>query len=98
QDVELGLDTQARGRWFQHWVRTTLAPLEAMLANDPRTGKFCHGDQPGFADICLYAQVVNKRRFKIGLEDYPTIGRIYDACGALPAFIEGGPEAQPDAL
>ncbi|KKB86396.1 maleylacetoacetate isomerase [Devosia limi DSM 17137] len=96
-EVELGVDTEARAHWFRHWVQMTFGPLEAMLANDPRTGQFCHGDKPGLADICLYAQVMNNRRFKIGLEDYPTIARIYDACSTLAAFVQGAPEAQPDA-
>lgn len=96
-EVELGVNTEARARWFRHWVQTTFGPLEAMLANDPRTGQFCHGDTPGFADICLYAQVINNRRFKMALEDYPTIARIYEACGTLAAFVQGAPEAQPDA-
>lgn len=96
-EVELGVDTEARAHWFRHWVQMTFGPLEAMLANDPRTGQFCHGDRPGLADICLYAQVINNRRFKIGLKDYPTIARIHDACSTLAAFVQGAPEAQPDA-
>ncbi len=68
-----------------------------MLASDPGTGRFCRGDRPGLADICLYAQVLNNRRFGIDMEPYPTIRRIFDACAALPAFIAAAPENQPDA-
>lgn len=94
---EFGADDAAVTAWFRHWVATTFAPLEAMLASDPGTGRFCRGDRPGLADICLYAQVLNNRRFGVDMEPYPTIRRIFDACAALPAFIAAAPENQPDA-
>ncbi|HHZ08406.1 MAG TPA: maleylacetoacetate isomerase [Rhizobiales bacterium] len=94
---EFGADDAAVTAWFRHWVAATFAPLEAMLASDPGTGRFCRGDRPGLADICLYAQVLNNRRFGIDMEPYPTIRRIFDACAALPAFIAAAPENQPDA-
>jgi maleylpyruvate isomerase len=92
-----GADDAAVTTWFRHWVAATFAPLEAMLASDPRTGRFCHGDRPGLADICLHAQVLNNRRFGVDMEPYPTIRRIFDACAVLPAFIAAAPENQPDA-
>lgn len=92
-----GADDAAVTAWFRHWVAATFAPLEAMLAGDPRTGRFCHGDRPGLADICFYAQALNNRRFGVDMEPYPTIRRIFDACAALPAFIAAAPENQPDA-
>ncbi|TIO46924.1 MAG: maleylacetoacetate isomerase, partial [Mesorhizobium sp.] len=45
--------------WFRHWVNEGFQPLEKILAASPETGKFCHGDTPGLADICLAAQVTN---------------------------------------
>ncbi len=92
-----GADDEASAVWFRHWVDETFAPLEKMLADDPRTGRFCHGDTPGLADVCLYAQVLNNRRFKVDMTRYPTIGRIFDACAALPQFAQAAPENQPDA-
>jgi maleylpyruvate isomerase len=92
-----GADDAATADWFRHWVRETFDPLEVMLAGDPRTGRFCHGDTPGLADVCLYAQVLNNRRFGIEMASYPTIARIFDACAALDAFARAGPERQPDA-
>lgn len=94
---EFGADDAAVATWFRHWVAATFGPLEAMLAADPRTGRFCHSDTPGLADICLYAQVLNNRRFGVDMEPYPTIRRIFDACAALPAFVRAAPENQPDA-
>lgn len=92
-----GADEAATHAWFRHWVAETFAPLEAMLAGDARTGRFCHGDAPGLADLCLYAQVINNRRFGVDMAPYPTIGRIFEACQALPAFADAAPDRQPDA-
>jgi len=94
---ELGQPEAAVKAWFVHWVTTTFAPLEHMLSASPDTGPFCHGDAPTLADICLYAQVWNNKRFGIGLESYPTIARIFAALDAIPAFAAAAPARQPDA-
>lgn len=83
--------------WFRHWVKETFEPLEKILASDARTGRFCHGDAPTMADICLVAQVANNVRFRVDMAPYPTISRIYDACMELPAFADAAPARQPDA-
>jgi len=83
--------------WFTHWVRETFGPLEQILARHPGTGTYCCGEQPGLADICLYAQVWNNRRFDIGMEDYPTIKRIFLALDQLDTFQRAAPPRQPDA-
>lgn len=88
---------EAKLAWQQHWLRTGMAALEAMLAGDPRTGTFCHGDQPGLADCCLAPQVFSAQRFGVELAPYPTIMRIHDHCSVLPAFQRAHPAAQPDA-
>ena len=38
---------------------------------------FCHGEQPGLADIALVPQVVNAERYRLDLAPYPTIARIF---------------------
>ena len=84
--------------WFRHWVAETFGPIEHMLAQDERTGRFCHGDAPGLADLCLYAQVLNNRRFDVDMTPFPTIQRIFEASAALDAFQQSAPNAQPDAV
>jgi maleylpyruvate isomerase len=83
--------------WFRHWVAETFKPLEAMLAGDSRTGRFCHGDTPGLADLCLYAQVLNNSRFGVVMSPYPIISRIFEVCSIQPAFAAAAPDQQPDA-
>lgn len=92
-----GADEAAVKAWFTQWVVTTFGPLEQMLSS-PETGEFCHGDTPGLADICLYAQVWNNRRFDVDMSAYPTISRIFEACDAIEAFERGAPPNQPDAV
>jgi maleylpyruvate isomerase len=95
--LRFGADEAAVADWFRTWVTATFAPLEAMLAGDPRTGTFVHGDAPGMADICIYAQVWNNRRFAVDMAPYPVIGQIFAACEALDAFTRAAPPVQPDA-
>ena len=90
-------DDEAVAAWFRHWVAATFTPLETMLAGDPRTGRFCHGETPGLADLCLYAQVLNSGRFGVDMSKYPVISRIFEACAILPPFASASPNNQPDA-
>jgi maleylpyruvate isomerase len=94
---EMRLNEDAKNRWYRHWVETGLAQVEAMLAGDPRTGRYCHGDQPTLADIALIPQIANGRRFDCDLSGCPTALRIDAACQALPAFRDAAPANQPDA-
>jgi maleylpyruvate isomerase len=92
-----GAGDEAISTWFKHWVAETFAPLEAMLARDARTGRFCHGDAPGLADLSLYAQVLNNERFGVDMSPYPTISRIFAVCAMQAAFAAAAPDKQPDA-
>ena len=84
--------------WYRHWVDVGLDSLETRVAREPETGRFCHGDRPGLADICLVPQLFNAMRFdKDPLGRRPTLKRIFEACMALPAFDKAQPAKQPDA-
>jgi maleylpyruvate isomerase len=90
-------DEEAIGTWYNHWIATGFAGIEAMLVGDARTGRFCLGDAPGLADILLVPQVVNAANYKLDMTPYPTISRIFDACMKLPAFEAAHPRHQADA-
>ena len=94
---ENGLEQPAIDAWMLHWMREGFAAMEEMLADEPGTGTFCHGETPTIADCCLVPQLYNARRFALDLSPYPTLVRIEADCLALPAFDAARPENQPDA-
>ncbi len=96
-ETTFGADAEAQATWFRHWARATLDPMEKLLASAPQTGAFCHGERPGLADLCLFAQLLNNRRFGLLDTEWPTLARIYAACMEIPAFRAARPEEQPDA-
>ena len=96
-EKELIADEAARKSWYQHWVVEGFTALEKLLAGNPATGEFCHGNQPTVADICLVPQVFNARRFAVELSPYPTIRRINEHCLTIKAFADAAPEKQADA-
>jgi maleylacetoacetate isomerase len=84
-------------QWAQHWINLGLSALEPMIVAQPKHSKFCFGDTPTLADICLIPQLGNARRYGCDLSKYPAILEIEKSCMALPAFADAAPEKQPDA-
>lgn len=93
---ELKVSDDAKAAWSRHWIGEGFAALEAMLANAPSTGRYCHGDTPTLADCCLVPQVFNALRFEVDMTRFPTIARIHAACSELDAFSDAHPSKQPD--
>ena len=94
---DLKLSEDQKNAWYAHWIVVGLNALETMLSADKRTGRFCHGDTPTLADICLVPQLANARRGTVDLALCPTLLRIDAACNELPAFADAHPMKQPDA-
>jgi len=93
----VGFDEAAWHAWQVHWLTSNLESLERRLAADPQTGKFCHGDTPTMADICLVSIVFRAQGLQIDLGSMPTINDIVNNCAALDAFARAHPLLQEGA-
>lgn len=92
-----GFDADAWRRWQVQWFTTGLQAVETRLAAEPETGRFCHGDEPTMADICLASILVVMRVFGIEVPAIPTVDRIMRECERLDAFAQAEPMRQEGA-
>jgi len=95
---KLGLDDKIQMEWLQHWLDSGTRTIENMLSNDPRTGRFCCGDAPTIADICLVPHLTSAMMlYGCDLEPYPTVRKIFETCMQIDAFTLAHPLQQADA-
>jgi maleylpyruvate isomerase len=92
----LRLPEGQRDEWYRHWVSLGFDAIEVQLTARA-SGRFCFGDTPTIADVCLVPQVANARRLNMALDAWPRIRAIEAACLALPEFDRARPENNPDA-
>ncbi|XP_020485763.2 maleylacetoacetate isomerase isoform X2 [Labrus bergylta] len=81
-------------QWSQHFIDRGFQALEPLLKET--AGKYCVGDEISMADICLVPQVYNAERFKVDMEQYPTIKRLNQTLLEIDAFKVSHPSNQPD--
>ena len=97
-EKELKIDEPSRNKWLAHWSLKALEAIESHLKNERDTGKFCHGDAPTLADICLAGQVIGATGyFKCDVSGVPTVMRVYGECMKIEAFSSAHPLKQPGA-
>jgi maleylacetoacetate isomerase len=96
-ETQFGASDEQRAEWSRYWIAAGFKAIEVMLGDSAATGRYCHGETPSMADACLIPQVYNALRWKLPMDDYPTIQRIHRACNELEAFRLAAPEVQPDA-
>jgi maleylacetoacetate isomerase len=93
----LGKTDEDVATWQGHWITLGFDALEKMLSSSPDTGKFCHGDVPTIADICLIPQIANARRVELDIAMWPVLARIEAHALKHRAFDAALPKNQPDA-
>ncbi len=93
---ELNVEDADKTAWYHHWIIKGFTAVEKML--ERHCGKYCFGDTISLADLCLIPQVYNARRFKLPLDNFPNIQRIWNECNQLEAFKNALPENQHDAV
>jgi maleylacetoacetate isomerase len=91
-------DAKVNGEWYPHWIAEGLGGLEAFIAAQGRSGKYCLNEQLTMADVCLVPQVFNAQRFGCDVKPYARVMKIFEACMKLPAFIDSHPSKQADAV
>ena len=94
---QFGADEAAINAWCGTWISEGFDAYEALIAADKTRGRFSFGDTPTLADVYLIPQVESARRFNVDMNRWPLISAIDHACGALDAFKQAAPLAQPDA-
>jgi len=96
-EKEMHQDEPARNKWLAHWTAKALEALEAHLAKEKETGRFCHGNAPTLADICLASQVFGAKFFSVATAGMPTVMRVFGECMKIDAFDSSQPLKQADA-
>ncbi len=92
-----GMTDEQKTRWYCSWIHEGFTAIEALLARQNNQGKYCVGNTPTIADICLIPQVTNANRFKCALDKFPRIMAIYNHAMKHPAFDAAQPSKQADA-
>jgi maleylacetoacetate isomerase len=93
----LHLGEEVVTQWYQHWIGTGFAALEAQVRNHSVARRYCYGDSLSLADVVLLPQMFNARLYRCDLSAYPTLNEICAHLETLPPVVRALPQNQPDA-
>ena len=85
---------EERNEWNRFWIEKGLHSVEILLLKC--SGKYCFGDQITMADCFLIPQIYNAHRFKVDMEQFPSINKVVQNLEKIEAFLTAQPEKQPD--
>jgi maleylpyruvate isomerase len=91
---QLGVPEKMQQTWNEHWISEGLAALEIIVTRGNPNSRFCFGNEPTIADVCLVPQLANARRTNCPLSGYRELLKIEANCLELDAFRRAMPENQ----
>lgn len=93
-DQKFSVGGPGKVEWAHHWIDRGFQGLEKKL--EKTAGEYAYGDELTAADLLIVPQVYNANRFKVDMNQYPTIARVEENCLKLEAFKKSEPGSQPD--
>ncbi|KAK6920263.1 Glutathione S-transferase, N-terminal [Dillenia turbinata] len=94
--IEEKVGPDERLPWAVHHIEKGFQALERLL--EDTAGKYATGDELYMADVFLAPQIaVAAGRFKVDMNKFPTLRRIYESYESLPEYQASLPQRQPDA-
>ena len=91
-----GGDREAALNFSQHWIETKFSQLEKLLKKLGLPDRHTIGDRPSVADICLVPQVVNAGRYRLDIDRWPLLKRLYESGLQIEGIWKARPENQVD--
>jgi len=92
--MELTGKEEEKQKWAAKRIEEGLKVFEHAISFT--AGTYCFGNTITYADMCIVPQLMNARRYKIDMTQFPNIVRVEAALSQHPAFIAAHPDAQPD--
>ncbi len=80
--------------WVNYWFTQGFTAIEKTLEISSKD--FCFGSQLSAADLLLVPMATTAERFKMKIEHFPHVNRIYKSCLLRPEFMKAHPFRQID--
>ncbi len=77
--------------WNNYWQTLALAAMEKTLSERAVQSRFCFGDTPGIADICLAGHVAGCQNSETPFEQFQRVVEMNNRCHEMAAFSANHP-------